>query len=376
MIAVSDQCDVLIVGGGPAGSTCAWQLRQRGVDVQILDRATFPRDKVCAGWLTTRLIDALQLDLDEYRASRVLQPIESFRVSVLPACDRSVFVDYQQPVSYAIRRVEFDEYLLRRADVPVREGDGVHSIERDADGWLINGQNRARLLVGAGGHFCPVARFLRTSEESAVESHVVVAQEAEYLLTGAAATQCRVDSGTPELFFYPDLKGYAWCVRKGDWLNVGLGREGEHQLSHWRDDLISGLLEAGRIAEPPTVPFKGHAYRLNLSPHPLIAANNVLLIGDAAGLADSRSGEGIRPAVESGLLAADLIAHGNRSELAAQYAERMRDHFRSNSGNIATLLPERLRNWSARHLLRRPRFVRNVVLDRWFLNRDASLPAS
>ncbi|MGH8709796.1 MAG: FAD-dependent oxidoreductase, partial [Burkholderiales bacterium] len=47
-----DSCDVLIVGGGPAGSTCAWQLVRASFDVLVLDKHTFPRDKVCAGWIT------------------------------------------------------------------------------------------------------------------------------------------------------------------------------------------------------------------------------------------------------------------------------------------------------------------------------------
>ena len=47
-------CDVLIVGGGPAGSACAWKLARSGFDVAILDRARFPRDKVCGGWITPK----------------------------------------------------------------------------------------------------------------------------------------------------------------------------------------------------------------------------------------------------------------------------------------------------------------------------------
>ncbi len=61
--------DVIIVGGGPAGSSCAWRLRRAGLDVVVWDRAAFPRDKVCAGWITPQAVDDLELDLDEYTAS-------------------------------------------------------------------------------------------------------------------------------------------------------------------------------------------------------------------------------------------------------------------------------------------------------------------
>ena len=62
-----ESCDVLIVGGGPAGSTCAWQLRQAGLDVLVMDKQTFPRDKVCAGWITPAVVESLELDLRRLR---------------------------------------------------------------------------------------------------------------------------------------------------------------------------------------------------------------------------------------------------------------------------------------------------------------------
>ena len=68
-----DRCDVLIVGGGPSGSACAWKLRRAGLDVVIMDRSRFPRDKACAGWITPPVLDDLQLDVDEYRRGRTFQ---------------------------------------------------------------------------------------------------------------------------------------------------------------------------------------------------------------------------------------------------------------------------------------------------------------
>ncbi len=55
-----ETCDVLIAGGGPAGSTCAWALRQAGLDVIVADKAIFPRDKVCAGWITPQVVTDLR----------------------------------------------------------------------------------------------------------------------------------------------------------------------------------------------------------------------------------------------------------------------------------------------------------------------------
>ncbi|HAH44477.1 MAG TPA: NAD(P)/FAD-dependent oxidoreductase, partial [Planctomycetaceae bacterium] len=106
---LSDGCDILIVGGGPAGSSCAWGLRDSGLDVLILDQATFPRDKVCAGWITPAVAELLDLDLAEYQKSHVLQPITRFRTGIIGGA--AVQTEYAQTVSYGIRRCEFDAYL-------------------------------------------------------------------------------------------------------------------------------------------------------------------------------------------------------------------------------------------------------------------------
>ena len=81
-------CDVLIVGGGPAGSTCAWRLRQAGLDVIVVDAATFPRDKVCAGWITPQVVDrAAPRYRRRMRDGRTFQPITGFRVGLIGGRD-------------------------------------------------------------------------------------------------------------------------------------------------------------------------------------------------------------------------------------------------------------------------------------------------
>jgi flavin-dependent dehydrogenase len=78
-----DSCDVLIVGGGPGGSSCARMLGDAGADVVVIDKEVFPRDKVCAGWITPQVVDDLELDLDEYSSGRTLQAIRGFRAGVI-----------------------------------------------------------------------------------------------------------------------------------------------------------------------------------------------------------------------------------------------------------------------------------------------------
>ncbi len=369
------ECDVLIVGGGPAGSACGRRLVREGFDVLIMDKANFPRDKVCAGWITPPVVEELQLDLNEYAKEHVLQPIHGFRTGILGGPMLETI--YPETVSYAIRRCEFDGYLLHHSGARTLEGTPFRTAERSAEGWLVNGSIRARLLIGAGGHFCPVSRLLNPKSESSRD--VVLAQEAEFLLSEAEAQGCAVTPEQPELYFYGDLKGYAWCVRKENYINIGLGRMSDEDgagenLPAFREEFLKSLLDMGRMASVPAESFRGHAYRIYRSASRRVVDDRLLLIGDAAGLASPQSGEGIRPAIESGLLAAGLIVKSSqayRREELAGYEELVRERFgHQKPSNLSpTSALARLRAAAARRLLRSPWFTRHVLLDRWFLQR-------
>jgi geranylgeranyl reductase family protein len=366
-------CDVLVVGGGPAGSSCAERLVNGGLSVVVLDKATFPRDKICAGWITPPIVRLLDLDLDDFRGSNVLQPITAFRTGVIGR-KSTVETIYETEVSYGIRRCEFDHYLLQRSGAAFRLGERVQSLEATPDGWLVNGEIRARMLVGAGGHFCPIARRLNPDNETHCD--VVQAQEVEFLMSGEQQRECAVSPTTPELYFAGDLKGYGWCFRKGDYLNVGIGREGERHLGEHRDDFLKFLRDTERLNFDLPGHFKGHAYRLYGRTIRQIVSDNVLLIGDALGLAFPKSGEGIRPAIESGLLAADVILKSDgdfQRENLQPYAEAIQSRFgKAGETSLLDRLPSAAVNACARELLRSKAFTRHMLLDRWFLHRDQS----
>ncbi|MFC4308685.1 NAD(P)/FAD-dependent oxidoreductase [Steroidobacter flavus] len=366
-------CDVLIVGGGPAGSTCARALTKAGLDVLIMDKSTFPRDKVCAGWITPQVVQELELDVDDYRQGRVLQPIDSFITGMGEQANASV--SYGKIVSYGIRRCEFDHYLLERSGARLRMGEAWKSMERQGDRWLVNGEISASLVIGAGGHFCPVARFL--GAHLGKEERAISAQEIEFELSDSQAARCAVTGERPELYFCDDLKGYGWCFRKGNYLNVGLGREGNHRLAEHVQTFARSLAEQGRIPADLPGKFKGHAYLLYAHGNRPVIGDGVMIIGDAAGLAYTQSGEGIRPAIESGLMAAANALAANRDyrrERLSPYEAALRARFgeRGEAPALA-MLPSKLRLGLARALMQTQWFARNVVLDRWFLH--AQMPA-
>jgi geranylgeranyl reductase family protein len=355
------RCDALIVGGGPAGSTCAWALRRAGWDVIVADRAKFPRDKVCAGWLTPRVFELLELDPEEYRATGLtLQDITGFRTGLIGS--DPIETRYRRVVSYAVRRCEFDDYLLRRSDARVLESTPIETLRREGRNWIVNEEIASPIVVGAGGHFCPVARHLRGGADT---SPPVVAKEAEFLMSQAEASRVPAH---PELLFCRDLEGYGWCVRKGNYLNVGIGRRDSQQFASHVKEFMALLERQYAVAAPSSGSWRGHAYLASgTGPRPLIGPG-MLLVGDAAGLAFPESGEGISPAIESGrLAAAALIAANGCYEL-----ERLRPYREA----VRRLHPPASRNPRpvraalravGRLLLGSPAFARHVVLDRWFL---------
>jgi geranylgeranyl reductase family protein len=366
--------DVLIVGGGPAGSTCGWKLRQAGLNVLILDKAVFPRDKTCAGWITPQVIESLDLDAADYARDHVFQPITSFQVSLLGRT--AVEIPFPSPVSFGIRRCEFDHYLLQRSGAECRLGEKLESLERFSDGWVINGRYQAPLLVGAGGHFCPVARYLK-EQSAAVRPGppLVTAVETEFPLESLHGQTCATGD-CPRLYFCSDLSGYGWCVRKGDYLNIGIGLINSRETSSRLPGLLDVLKQEGSFEAEIPGKFHGHAYHLYDGTEK-IADHGWLLIGDAAGLAYPQSGEGIRPAIESGLMAASTILRARKNyelEHLAPYERLIRARFgkpaRMDAGRWAAMIPEGWRRAGAGMLLSNCWFVSRVVIKRWFLHAE------
>ncbi|MDT8376565.1 MAG: NAD(P)/FAD-dependent oxidoreductase [Mariprofundaceae bacterium] len=362
-----DSCDVLIVGGGPAGSSCAWKLKQASLDVLVLDKSQFPRDKVCAGWITPEVLQVLQIGPGEYAEGREMQPIYALRTGVIGR--DALQTHYDKPVSYGIRRREFDHYLLQRSGARLQLGVLLKSIRRSGQEWIINEQIKTKLLIGAGGHFCPVARL---SGETSGEKAVVAAKEIEFKMTEEQAACCTVSGEMPELYFCPDMLGYGWCFRKGDFLNVGLGRRDNHQLAMHVDSFISWLKNSGRIPFDIPAQLKGHAYHTYDQNARNKADDGMILIGDAAGLAFSESGEGILPAVKSGMLAADAVLACNgdydRKGLARYEAALIKYFGNPNAFDPLDLLPVSAKQFLGRKILESPSLTRRVVVEGWFLH--------
>jgi flavin-dependent dehydrogenase len=334
--------DVLIVGGGPAGSTAARVLAAGGARVAVVDRAEFPRVKLCAGWLSPGIWDVLQLAPTAY--PRGLWEWNTCHVHYRGK-------DHAIPCrGWFIRRYEFDEFLLRSSGADLHVGVNVKQIERDATGQWAVGPLRARYLIGAGGTHCPVARLLAPTRPK----RAVGVQELELQLDEMSVARTRLGrDGEPELILFDDIGGYGWNVPKSDWINVGCGTlDATAARSGWRHthDHLRATGHLPATAEPALEHIKGHSYFL-FEPVHLDAAyrDQAFLVGDSLGLAHPITAEGILPATVSGRHAAEAILAGD----PASYPARLRrdpilTDYRRVHAAMATVqkLRDRLTRWN------------------------------
>ncbi len=296
--------DVVIIGGGPAGSTCAWKLVEAGIECMVLDKAEFPRTKLCAGWITPDVVKDLDIDIDAYPHRFLTFDHIHFRFPLVGVNPHSV--------QHSIRRYEFDEWLLARSGAELRHHN-VRNIRREGEYYVIDDTYRCRYLVGAGGTRCPVYRSLfREANPRAKELQAVTLEE-EF--------PYRYDDGNCQLWFFEKgLPGYSWYVPKADgYLNVGIGamagrlkHRGDDIKLHWTR-LIDKLQRSGMVKNYAFDP-KGYSYFIRGDVR-VGRIDNAFILGDAAGLATRDLCEGIGPAVKSGLMAADSIINGSAYRL-------------------------------------------------------------
>jgi flavin-dependent dehydrogenase len=270
-------------------------------DVLVLDKSAFPRLKLCAGWITNKVMRDLEFSTSDYPHTIMQLDVRSHFFG-LPLALK--WFPTPGP-DFSIRRVEFDAWLLSRSGAEVIQHE-VNSIHRDGDRYVLDDAYSCRYLVGAGGTMCPVRRQL--FPESRIKSRQIATLEIEFEYA-SRGDLCHL------YFFRRGLVGYAWIVPKGKgFVNVGIGGKSNYFRSsntkihdHFRTfvkDLVrDNLLDAATAENLRVV---GHPYFL-FSRGSEVKRGNCFLIGDSAGLASVDLGEGIGPAVESGLMAAREI---------------------------------------------------------------------
>lgn len=336
MTADAPVIDVVVIGAGPAGCAAAVTARRHGLDVVVVDRARFPRDKICGDGLTTsalRELEALGLDPTPLASwigvDDVLVRAPDGRRTVLPLPrGRGLF-------GAVVRRAELDDALVRlaaAAGAEIREGAAVTDVRPTGDGVLVeteSGTLQARHVVAADGMWSPTRKFLGVAEPTyRGEWHAFRQYHRD--VSDDAASRLMV-------WFEPDLlPGYAWSFPLGDGsANVGFGilrttdgyRIGD-MGQVWREILarphVREFLGPDATPEGPhrAWPIPARVGRVRLS------AGRTLFVGDAATAADPMTGEGIGQALQTGRWAAEAIAAhpGSPSRAARVYESAVRHH--------------------------------------------------
>jgi menaquinone-9 beta-reductase len=376
---LSDECrDVVVAGGGPAGSAVACFLAQLGHDVLLLDSARFPRDKVCGESVSPeawRLLDAMGAT-DRVR-SLSPRPLRGMR---LVSPDGTEFRgEYRDRLGFAVRRLALDEVLLgaaRDAGVEVREGARVTSLLRE--GGAVAGvvaetggeprTTRARVTVGADGRRSVVARRLGLLREHPRMRRFAVRGYWEGVSGLGEVGEMHVGGGgycgvAP---LSPTFANVAFVLDRQDLRPAGGDLE-----AFYRDSLrrrwprLAERLEDGRLAIPPRAigPLALECRRTT--------APGALLVGDAAGFYDPFTGEGVTLALRTAELAAvaldKALARGASGPVPRPIAyersrhDATRDKFRFNRVlQVAVGWPEAA-NAIARRLARRPDLADRLV---------------
>ena len=316
--------DVAVVGAGPAGSTAAARLGEAGLRVLLLDKAkAFPREKPCGGGITARALTRLPFTRDLLREVSV----NTLSKMYVESPDQTGF-EYSdptgEPILYLVRRIEWDAALFRRASSRVTElamGATVTGMRTDPDGITLTCSDcrtfRARVVLGADSAISVIARLsgLRTGEVHG-QFAVDMMEETPY-----------TELDTPHrdrvtlLLSLPSSYGYGYIFPKQDHINLGFGSGPDYFVEHVRgrakDHHLNFVeqMKARGFASGDSHPENYRAFPIPISgPLSITYTDRVLLAGDAAGMVNAFSAEGIYFAMVSGDLAADAILAAHRAD--------------------------------------------------------------
>ena len=290
--------DSIVVGAGPAGTAAATKLAQAGARVLVLEKHRLPRYKACAGAVSGRAASLLTADF----SSAVEDTIH--KVKVRWADSEAQVAEYtsETPIAYLVMRSRFAQLLAEQAvgaGATIQDAEAVKTIELEPKAVKVHttrSKYQAASLIGADGALGVIARqadlFMPKSSGVAleIEAKVPADQLAQWHNT------VLVSYGIPR-------HGYAWLFPKSQHLSLGMGTFSPRRhefVTHFSDFTDSlGISWKRQDIKAHPIPLGGGNRRF--------CRPRLLLAGDAAGLADPLSGEGIAHALHSGSLAADSV---------------------------------------------------------------------
>jgi geranylgeranyl reductase family protein len=290
--------DILIVGGGPAGSTLAYSLARLGIDALILEKAKFPRGKTCGGAVNVRALRLLPFDFEPV-VEGVIKGISFTRNLEEPISRR-----YAEPLMVTVRRESFDDFLVQQAKqagahffdeiqfLSLQLKDDVVEVETSS-GTIL-----AKFVIGADGAQSAVAKKLDLMKETA-HMLAIHSEVPTSVLPWHEPDTIHIDWGSLP-------RTYAYLFPKKNSLSMGAGGIGV-PAAKIKNYQRAFLVTRWQKEEDPPFSTAGFLLPLRQKRRP-IQRGRCLLLGDAAGLIDPLTGEGIYYAIRSAQLAAPVLA--------------------------------------------------------------------
>ncbi len=313
--------DVVVVGGGPAGSVTARELARRGCNVHLLDARQFPREKPCGGGVQHRCLRFLPPDFPTVARAvcTSVRLTHSLRSTMVKSAGR--------PVVHCVNRAEFDHYLLekaRNAGAAVQEGVRVAGVRSHGEGVLVDtssGTLLARHVVAADGANSVVTRNLNTRANFQWQTALYAEVDVQRIGGSAAPdpSELRVDVNSLP-------SGYAWLFPKGGQVNIGAG--GPNRFARLLSKYLAAFLRSDGYATGD-MKWRGHQLP-TMTRRTVFAGQRLFAVGDAAGMVEPLTGEGISYACHAAHLAAEAIAkHFGSADAEAAYAQAVTAEIRS-----------------------------------------------
>jgi len=354
-----DRFDVAIIGAGPAGSTAARLLAERGYHILLVDKATFPRNKTCAGWVNRLAVERFPY-LQERLSSLIETPFYGLTF-LSPDLSRRAIYQEREPVGYLALRSIFDDGLRRialKAGAEFIGGNGLLNLEEEKKSVRLTLQRGdsywAKVVIGADGANSRVAHLTSLRHRWQKEWRVVCANVD---LHSSPQRILSFYGEKPSIYVIPkfgDLTGYGWVFPKKYHICVGIGgflKEGQ-SIRKLFLQLIRALQEREFLPEE-SIP---HMVSYAIDPvggvysQSSLVKGRVVLIGDAAGFVSSLTGEGIYPAMVSAQCAAEVIDSAFRqgtiteklTEFNLQWAKTLGDYLKPPSSQFRKRIGLRL----------------------------------
>jgi geranylgeranyl reductase family protein len=290
--------DIIVVGGGPAGAAAARRCAQLGLNTLLLDRAVFPRDKLCGGAVSAYASSHLDFELP---AELVEREIYGARLHFGES-----FTEVKKPhrLAVTVSRMQFDHYLLKKAEAAgatILEDRAVTSLIQSPQGVEVcTGPDKfaSQAVIGCDGFNSVVARYVRRRHTKAEYGNCV-----EVYIPAEDKVIDRYLQGTIHVHLGMVRGGYGWVFPHKGYFSVGVGGEARY-LPDPKQRLQDFLIATGF---DPNVKMRGYPVPAGGVPRKT-TADRILLAGDAAGFVDPFTGEGIAFAIRSGQLAAETAA--------------------------------------------------------------------